>query len=59
MTLGKSGPYSLSAVFGPRPGVLAEVGEPLRTHYLLPMLAGEKRLALDSLSLRIPRLYSG
>ena len=41
--LASQGPYSLSAVFGPRPGVLAEVGEPLRTHYLLPMLAGEKR----------------
>ena len=40
--LASQGPYSLSAVFGPRPGVLAEVGEPLRTHYLLPMLAGDK-----------------
>src|SRR4051812_44714319 len=29
--------------FGPGPGVLAGVGEPLRSHYLLPLLGGEKR----------------
>src|SRR4051812_44534836 len=29
--------------FGPGPGVLAGVGEPLRSRYLLPLLAGEKR----------------
>lgn len=31
------------AVFGPGPGVLADAGEPLRSHYLNPLLAGEKR----------------
>ncbi len=31
------------AVFGPGPGVLADVGEPLRSRYLAPLLAGEKR----------------
>jgi len=31
------------AVFGPGPGVLAEVGEPLRSSHLRPLLAGEKR----------------
>jgi alkylation response protein AidB-like acyl-CoA dehydrogenase len=29
--------------FGPGPGVLGAVGEPLRSQYLLPLLAGEKR----------------
>ena len=29
--------------FGPGPGVLAAVGEPLRSRYLLPLLAGDKR----------------
>jgi acyl-CoA dehydrogenase len=29
--------------FGPGPGVLAGVGEPLRSRYLTPLLAGEKR----------------
>ena len=29
--------------FGPGPGVLAGCGEPLRSRYLLPLLAGEKR----------------
>jgi len=31
------------AVFGPGPGVLAQVGEPLRSTHLQPLLAGEKR----------------
>jgi alkylation response protein AidB-like acyl-CoA dehydrogenase len=31
------------AVFGPGPGVLADVGEPLRSTYLAPLLAGDKR----------------
>lgn len=31
------------AVFGPGPGVLAGVEEPLRTSHLAPLLAGEKR----------------
>ena len=33
----------LSAVFGPGPGVLAGVDEPLRSAYLNPLLNGEKR----------------
>lgn len=33
------------AVFGPGPGVLAGVGEPLRSSHLAPLLAGEKRAA--------------
>ncbi|MDA1074040.1 MAG: acyl-CoA/acyl-ACP dehydrogenase [Proteobacteria bacterium] len=36
-------PPLLDAVFGPGPGVLAGVAEPLATHYLKPLLAGEKR----------------
>jgi alkylation response protein AidB-like acyl-CoA dehydrogenase len=35
-------PHS-EAVFGPGPGVLASVGEPLRSTHLAPLLAGEKR----------------
>jgi alkylation response protein AidB-like acyl-CoA dehydrogenase len=31
------------AVFGPGPGVLAQVDEPLRSSHLAPLLAGEKR----------------
>ncbi|MFU8815317.1 MAG: acyl-CoA dehydrogenase family protein [Pseudomonadales bacterium] len=33
----------MDAVFGPGPGVLAEVGEPLRSSHLQPLLAGAKR----------------
>lgn len=33
----------LPGVFGPSPGVLADVGEPLRSQFLLPYLAGELR----------------
>jgi acyl-CoA dehydrogenase len=36
-------PRWFSEVFGSRPGVLRDVGEPLRTDYLLPVLAGHKR----------------
>ena len=35
-------PY-LDAVFGPGPGVLAGAGEPIKSRYLEPLLAGEKR----------------
>lgn len=35
----------LEGLFGPGPGVLAGVGEPLRTSHLVPVLAGEKRAA--------------
>ncbi len=34
---------SLSGIFGPGPGVLAGVDEPLRSDFLEPVLAGEKR----------------
>lgn len=33
------------AVFGPGPGVLSGVGEPLRSTHLAPLLAGDKRAA--------------
>lgn len=36
-------PPHLDAVFGPSPGVLAEVQEPLRSSHLEPLLAGDKR----------------
>ena len=35
----------LPGIFGPNGGVLANVGEPLRSTHLLPMLLGEKRMA--------------
>lgn len=35
----------LPGVIGPSPGLLANVEEPLRSHYLKPLLAGEKRAA--------------
>jgi len=38
----KHAPY-LGSVFGPGPGVLAKVEDPLRSTYLAPLLAGEKR----------------
>ncbi|MCP5029273.1 MAG: acyl-CoA/acyl-ACP dehydrogenase [Actinomycetia bacterium] len=41
--LGRHGVGHLAGVFGPGPGLLAGVGEPLRTNYLLPLLAGEKQ----------------
>lgn len=42
-TLGRHGVGHLAGVFGPGPGALAGVGEPLRSTYLLPVLAGERR----------------
>ena len=42
-TLGIHNLCHLNGLFGPHPGVLAGVGEPLRSNYLAPMLAGEKR----------------
>jgi len=33
----------LPGIFGPDPGLLAGVGEPLRSRFLVPLLAGEKR----------------
>ncbi len=35
----------LAGVIGPSPGLLANVEEPLRSNYLKPLLAGEKRAA--------------
>ena len=34
----------VSGIFGPSPGVLTGVGEPLRSSHLVPMLNGEKRM---------------
>ena len=42
-TLGSRDVGHLPGIFGPSPGVLANVGEPLRTQFLLPYLAGELR----------------
>ena len=42
-TLGAHNVCQLGGLFGPGPGVLAGVGEPLKSKYLAPMLAGEKR----------------
>ncbi|XOV83246.1 MAG: acyl-CoA dehydrogenase family protein [bacterium] len=42
-TLASFNPPFMDAVFGPGPGVLAEVEEPLRSTHLAPLLAGEKR----------------
>ena len=42
-TLGAHNVCHLPGIFGPGPGVLAGVGEPLRSRYLGPVLAGEKR----------------
>jgi acyl-CoA dehydrogenase len=41
--LAATNPPWLDAVFGPGPGVLATVGEPLRSTYLEPLLRGRKR----------------
>ena len=40
-TLGSRNVGHLPGIFGPSPGVLADVGEPLRSQFLLPYLAGE------------------
>ena len=42
-TLGAHNLCHIRGLFGPQPGVLAGVGEPLKSEYLAPMLAGEKR----------------
>jgi alkylation response protein AidB-like acyl-CoA dehydrogenase len=42
-TLASQGVGHLDGLFGPGPGVLAQVGEPLRSAYLAPMLAGDLR----------------
>lgn len=42
-TLGCRNVGHLPGIFGPSPGVLASVGEPLRSHFLMPYLAGELR----------------
>lgn len=42
-TLGSYNVAHLPGLFGPSPGLLAEVDEPLRTRFLLPLLAGEKQ----------------
>jgi len=41
--LAAANPPFMDAVFGPGPGVLASVGEPLRSTHLGPLLAGAKR----------------
>lgn len=41
--LAQHNPEWLSDVLGPGPGILAAVDEPLRSRYLLPLLAGHKR----------------
>lgn len=42
-TLGSFNLCHVGGLFGPQPGVLQGVGEPLKSQYLAPMLAGEKR----------------
>ena len=42
-TLASHNPPLMECVFGPSPGVLAEVEEPLKSSHLIPLLAGEKR----------------
>ena len=42
-TLGSRYVCHLPGTFGPSPGVLADIGEPLRSQFLLPYLAGELR----------------
>ncbi len=42
-TLGSHNVVHLGGLFGPGPGVLAGVGEPLKSRYLAAVLAGEKR----------------
>ena len=42
-TLGRFNLCHVAGLFGAQPGVLADVGEPLRSQYLVPMLAGEIR----------------
>ena len=42
-TLAANNPPLMDAVFGPSPGVLGGVEEPLRSSHLAPLMAGEKR----------------
>ena len=42
-TLGSFNLIGVPGLFGPNPGMLANVEEPLRSKYLTPMLQGEKR----------------
>ncbi len=42
-TLAAHNPLYMDAVFGPSPGVLASVSEPLKSSHLSPLLAGEIR----------------
>ncbi|MEM7097401.1 MAG: acyl-CoA dehydrogenase family protein [Pseudomonadota bacterium] len=42
-TLAAHNPPFLDAVFGPSPGVLGQVDDPLKTSHLAPLMAGEKR----------------
>jgi len=42
-TIAAANPPHMDAVFGPSPGVLGHVNEPLLTSHLTPLLAGEKR----------------
>ncbi|WP_420446736.1 acyl-CoA dehydrogenase family protein [Candidatus Poriferisodalis sp.] len=42
-TLGSRNVSDLPGIFGPSPGVLADVRDPLRSQFLLPYLAGELR----------------
>lgn len=44
-TLGSRNWTRLPGLLGPSPGLLANVDEPLRSNYLRPLLAGEKRAA--------------
>ena len=44
-TLGSENLCHIGGIFGPSPGVLDGVDEPLKSQYLLPMLAGEKTAA--------------
>jgi acyl-CoA dehydrogenase len=42
-TLAAHNPPFMDAVFGSSPGVLASVGEPLKSTHLMPLMAGDKR----------------
>lgn len=43
--LGANNLSHLGGIFGPSPGVLADVKDPLRTSHLIPMLRGQKKMA--------------
>lgn len=44
-TLGSFNLIGTRGLFGPSPGILANVNEPLRSQYLIPLLEGQKRAA--------------